>query len=78
MRDAWPDNTTTGQTNMPIPYHHDRERSAGILRLAIGLMGRQKAGFHPTSYTIWYEHVAGVNPPAKATGRNCVRCADHA
>jgi diguanylate cyclase len=62
MRDAWPDNTTTGQTNMPIPYHHDRERSAEILRLAIGLMGRQKAGFHPTSYTIWYEHVAGVNP----------------
>ncbi|HXY97762.1 MAG TPA: diguanylate cyclase, partial [Steroidobacteraceae bacterium] len=26
-------------------------------------MARQSAALHPISYTLWYEHVAGINPP---------------
>src|SRR5262249_38147088 len=29
-------------------------------------MARQDAAFHPLSYTLWYEHAAGVNPPLSA------------
>lgn len=43
-------------------YSEDKERSAEILRLALPLMAKQEAGFHPTSYTLWYEHSAGLNP----------------
>lgn len=31
--------------------------------MALPLMARQAAAHHPVSYTIWYEHVAGLNPP---------------
>lgn len=43
-------------------YSEEKERSAEILRLALPLMAKQEAGFHPTSYTLWYEHAAGLNP----------------
>lgn len=43
-------------------YHETKEQSAEILRLAIPLMARQKAAYHPLSYAIWYEHTAGINP----------------
>jgi diguanylate cyclase len=29
-------------------------------------MARHSAGFHPMSYTVWYEYHAGLNPPLKA------------
>jgi hypothetical protein len=54
-------------------------------------MAQQLAAYHPVSFTLWYEHVAGVNPAlsqllaprleAKRSGRNeCalpVQCHDH-
>lgn len=43
-------------------YHESKERSAELLRLALPLMAQQRAGYHPQSYTIWYEHTAGINP----------------
>ena len=43
-------------------YEEPRERSAELLRLALPLMAQQQAGFHPVSFTLWYEHVAGINP----------------
>jgi len=43
-------------------YLQSREQSSELLRLALPLMGRQTAGFHPVSYSLWYEHVAGINP----------------
>jgi diguanylate cyclase len=43
-------------------YLQSRENSSELLRLALPLMGRQTAGFHPVSYSLWYEHVAGINP----------------
>ena len=47
---------------MLMRYQQNREQSAEILRIALGHMGRQRAAFHPMSYTLWYEHAAGMNP----------------
>jgi diguanylate cyclase len=44
-------------------YKEDKDQSAELLRLALPLMARQSAALHPISYTLWYEHVAGMNPP---------------
>jgi diguanylate cyclase len=43
-------------------YQQTREQSAEILRMALECMARQEAAFHPPSYTVWYEHAAGINP----------------
>ena len=43
-------------------YLQSRENSSELLRLALPLMAQQTAGFHPVSYSLWYEHVAGINP----------------
>lgn len=44
-------------------YRESKEQSSELLRLALPLMARQAAGLHPVSYALWYEHVAGLNPP---------------
>jgi diguanylate cyclase len=44
-------------------YAENKEQSAEFLRLALPLMARQSAALHPVSYALWYEHVAGINPP---------------
>ena len=43
-------------------YQHSREESAAILRRALQLMSPHKAGYHPVSYAVWYEHAADLNP----------------
>lgn len=43
-------------------YQHEKEQSAEFLRLVLPIMAAQEAAFHPVSYTLWYEHVAGINP----------------
>jgi diguanylate cyclase len=43
-------------------YQETREQSAEILRMALAFMARQEAAFHPPSYSLWYEHAAGLNP----------------
>ncbi|MFI4905545.1 MAG: diguanylate cyclase [Steroidobacteraceae bacterium] len=42
-------------------YKETREQSAELLRMVLPLMARHSAGFHPLSYTVWYEYVAGSN-----------------
>jgi diguanylate cyclase len=42
-------------------YKETREQSAELLRMVLPLMARHSAGFHPLSYAVWYEYVAGVN-----------------
>jgi diguanylate cyclase len=44
-------------------YQHSREESAEILRRALQLMSPHKAGYHPVSYAVWYEHAGELNPP---------------
>jgi diguanylate cyclase len=48
-------------------YGEDREQSAEFLRLAVGLMGRQAAALNPSTYTLFYEHCAGLNPALSRT-----------
>jgi diguanylate cyclase len=43
-------------------YFESKEKTAELLRLAVPLMAGQTAGFHPISYTVWYEHLAKINP----------------
>ena len=47
-------------------YTEPKERSAEHLRAALGHMGRHEAAFNPTTYTLWYEYVAGCNPKLHA------------
>ncbi|EQD60700.1 diguanylate cyclase, partial [mine drainage metagenome] len=47
-------------------YIESKEQSAELLRLALPLMAGQHAAYHPVSYTLWYEHLAGINPPLSA------------
>lgn len=44
-----------------MQYLESRDKSAEILRAVIAHMGRHEAAFHPISYTVWYEYVAGAN-----------------
>lgn len=48
-----------------LRYQETIEQSAEYLRLAIPLMSRQPVAFHPISYCVWYEYVAGINRPLK-------------
>jgi diguanylate cyclase len=41
------------------------ERSAELLRLALPMMSRHGDGYHPVSYAVWYEYVAGANEELK-------------
>lgn len=43
-------------------YRETKEKSAEILRLTLPLMAQHGAAYHPQTYTIWYEHVSGINP----------------
>jgi diguanylate cyclase len=43
-------------------YTEPKERSAELLRLTLGQMGQHTAAFNPITFTLWYEHVAGMNP----------------
>lgn len=45
-----------------MDYQEDREASAGVLRLAFQHMTRHPAALTPICYTVWYEHLAGINP----------------
>ncbi len=44
-------------------YAENKDRSAELLRLVLPLMARQNAAYHPVSYALWYEHLAGLNLP---------------
>ncbi|MGE0384636.1 MAG: GGDEF domain-containing protein [Gammaproteobacteria bacterium] len=46
-------------------YLESRAQSSEILRLVLPAMARHEAAYHPLSYTIWYEYVAGLNPDLK-------------
>ncbi len=43
-------------------YTESQQQSGEYLRLALPLMVRQGAAYHPVSYALWYEHVGGLNP----------------
>ena len=47
-------------------YTETKERSAELLRLALGHMGRHAAAYNPATFALWYEYAAGSNAPLQA------------
>jgi diguanylate cyclase len=43
-------------------YNHTPGQSAEMLRLILPRIARHGGHYAPTSYSVWYEHVAGLNP----------------
>jgi diguanylate cyclase len=43
-------------------YTEPKDKSAELLRVALGQMGRHAAAFNPVTFTLWYEYAAGINP----------------
>jgi diguanylate cyclase len=43
-------------------YHQTRDETAAILKRVIAEMGQHDAPYHPVTFTVWYEHFAGINP----------------
>lgn len=50
-----------------MKYTDSQEKSGEYLRRIIPLMTKQQAAFHPVSYAVWYEYVAGINPQLKSS-----------
>jgi len=44
-----------------VRYTDPKDRSAELLRIALGHMGRHAAAFNPLTFTLWYEYAAGTN-----------------
>ncbi len=54
-------------------YREPPEKSAELLRLALGLMSKQEAGVHPISYAVWYEYVGGFSAALRAEVDNLTK-----
>ncbi len=46
-------------------YGQPKETTGEILRLVIPSMAQHDAAYHPLTYTVWYESLAGLNPGLK-------------
>jgi diguanylate cyclase len=45
-----------------VRYDQTKEKTAELLRLALGHMGKHPAAFNPLTFTLWYEYAAAINP----------------
>jgi diguanylate cyclase len=54
-------------------YSEPKDRSAELLRVALGHMGRHEAAFNPLTFTLWYEYAAGINPGLHAAIERLLR-----
>ena len=43
-------------------YNHTPGQSAEMLRMILPHIARHGGHYAPTSYSAWYEHLAGLNP----------------
>ena len=48
---------------MALHYTEATETSAELLRLVLPRMAQHGGPYHPTVYAVWYQHLAGMNPP---------------
>ncbi|WP_027478230.1 GGDEF domain-containing protein [Curvibacter gracilis] len=53
-------------------YTESKARSAELLRLTLANMGHHTAAFNPITFTVWYEHAAGINPKLNADMSQCL------
>ncbi len=55
---------------MDNKYAQDKAASAEILRLILQKMAAHPAAFNPPTYAVWYEFLAGINPPLSEAMNN--------
>jgi diguanylate cyclase len=48
-----------------VRYQESTEQSAELLRLILPRIAKNSGIYSPTSYTLWYEYLAGINPRLK-------------
>jgi diguanylate cyclase len=53
-------------------YRQNREQTAELLRMVLPMMARHTAGFTPTTFSVWYEYTAGLNPRLTAAVDACL------
>lgn len=58
---------------MAARYVDPRERCAEALRAALHHMGRHEARWTPITFTVWYEHAAGINAGLSRAIDECLR-----
>ena len=46
-------------------YLEDGKDDVGVLKSVLPLMARHATGYHPISYTVWYEYAKGTNLPLR-------------
>jgi diguanylate cyclase len=46
---------------LALKYRESKVLSAELLRLVLAQMGQHDAAYNPVTFTVWYEHVAGLN-----------------
>lgn len=44
-----------------MKYRESKEQSAELLRQVLASMGQHDAAYNPVTYTVWFEHAAGIN-----------------
>lgn len=44
-----------------MKYRESKVQSAELLRLVLASMGQHEAAYNPVTYTVWFEHAAGIN-----------------
>jgi diguanylate cyclase len=44
-----------------LKYRESKVQSAELLRLVLASMGQHDVAYNPVTYTVWYEHAAGIN-----------------
>lgn len=54
-------------------YTQSKEQSAEVLRAALGHLGQHDAALNPWSFTVWYEHAAGINARLSRAIEECLR-----
>ena len=57
---------------MPPHYQQTRDESAALLKRVIAEMGQHDAPFSPTTFAVWYEHFAGINPGLSQAMNACL------
>jgi diguanylate cyclase len=57
---------------MPVHYQQTRDESAALLKRVIGEMGQHDAPYSPTTFAVWYEHLAGINPGLSRAMKACL------
>lgn len=58
---------------MSARYTESRERCAEALRAALRHMGQHEARWTPITFTVWYEHSAGINAGLSQAIQECLR-----